>query len=95
MASHILKASSIYMQMISAFMPDLSQRQTKQAGSLTTAPVSRKHTGYRPGLSRGPVKQSQEKSGFPLENMKNMIIERWMQAHNLLQKSEFHAKSSK
>ncbi|KAF5933918.1 hypothetical protein HYC85_030089 [Camellia sinensis] len=34
MASHILKASSIYMQMISAFLPDPSQRQSKTSWKL-------------------------------------------------------------
>ena len=67
MASHILKASSIYMQMISAFLPDPSQRQSKTSWELGHCSRSRKHTGYRLGLSRGPVKHGQEKPGFSFE----------------------------
>ena len=75
--------------------------RAKHAGSLNTAPVSWKHTGYQPGLCRGPTPPC--RGVVPMASFKSKVGKtwvslwrtwrtwswgRWMQDHNLLQKSE-------
>ena len=92
--NHILKSSSICMQMTSAFSPGPSQKQSKTCWEFKHCsrlmkthwvPTRSLPRSYTSSSRCGPdgliQKQGRENLGFPLKNMKNMKMEKMKNMH--------------